>query len=189
MIFYDVLTDAFRNHWMVSLHFDPSKQASCSLGYIQYFDNEWVLLESIGIDGANEGYELRKTEELYRVSLSGKYIDKISILHSNYSKVKNNVQLAVRKCVTARSILCDIISQIAGTNAIVTIWTEDSDDSIIGQIVKFTNNMVQIQEVDDFGEYNEIIYLKVDCIKAIDISSRKCQVLEFLCSQQHRQSS
>ncbi len=179
MTFSTVLQSALSEKRIVSLHFNPDNQSTFSVGYIVYFDAEWILLESIDTDGADEGYELRDHESLFRVDARGKYEDKIELLSKQYKPGQRELIIS-HETMGDMPVMEYLFQESKKNNRIIVVWTDDEYDSIIGYVTSYGESVVAIQEVDDYGNRDAEIYLKIESVRSLDIDSKKCRMLEFL---------
>lgn len=172
------LKKAKRSGHIVSVHSDPSNQASCAVGYVDQIDDTWIRLKAISIDGENAGYEIRSLDDIFRIDINGAYEKKIGYLRKNTGKIFREVDLSAP--IETDGILLSTLKEAQKKKMVITIWTEDEDDSIVGSIDHINENTVKILSIDDYGKEDGFILISIDEIVSVDCNSRKCQIIKFL---------
>lgn len=172
------LKNAKRNGHVVSLHSDPTNQSRCVVGYIDQIDDAWIRLKAISPEGENAGYEVRPLDAIFRVDVNGIYENKIEYLLQNIDNIyqKNDLTYSVG----IDGILITTLKEAKEKKLIVTLWTEDEDDSIIGLIDKVNESTVNILSIDDYGKKDGLILITIDEIVSIDCDNRQSQIIKFL---------
>ncbi len=128
----DVLKGAMLNHQLVGIYLDPSNLSSCSVGYVDAIDNTKVRLRAISPAGKNTGYEIRLIDELYRVDVDTLYLRKIGFLHKNHDQIFSDIELI--QPAENSDVLFSTLKDAKNKRAIVILWTEDKDDSMVGYV-------------------------------------------------------
>ncbi|AGW14186.1 hypothetical protein [Megalodesulfovibrio gigas] len=178
MAIIDVLAKAKKDGTMVATHINPADQSSCSVGFVYYVDENWYILKSYAPDGSDDGYEIRRTNDLFRVDMQGVYESKIEFLSKHHQEFRHRVEIPTIK--SNDNLIGEILQALVASNAIGVFWTTDDDDSIIGFVKEYDSEWVTVQIVDDYGRVDSLVAVKHSEIRAIDFNSKKCQIINFL---------
>ncbi|QJT10483.1 hypothetical protein [Oceanidesulfovibrio marinus] len=175
-----ILIEAQKERKLVAMYVDPSDQTSCSVGLVHHVDTDWYVLKSFDTIGADDGFELRKIEHLYRVDVQGPYEKKIDFLRKHYLETFRAVDLHVIDD-EKKDFVTMCLEEMLRSDAIVYIWTEDEEYASIGYVRSVEDGVVMLQTVDDFGRIDSDVYIEIGTIEAVDFNPRKSQVTDFLC--------
>jgi len=172
------LRKAKKNNHIVSLHSDPFDQSKCTVGYVDQIDDIWIRIKAISTEGENAGYEIRLLANIFRIDVNGAYEKKIEYLRKNTGNIFRKVDLV--STIEENGILLATLKEAQERKMVITLWTKDENDSIIGLIDQVNDNTVKILSIDDYGREDGFILICISEIDSVDCDSRKCQIIRFL---------
>ena len=173
-----ILKEARESNQIVSIHSNPANQAVCTTGVVDYITDSMVRLKLISPGGEPDGYKVRLLKNVFRIDVYSEYEKKIAFLNKNYNEILNEVKLV--DPIENNNLIYSTLKESKQKKLIIVIWTDDEEDSIIGYIDDLNVETVKIVSINDYGQEDGIIILKIDEIREIDCNSYKCQILKYL---------
>ena len=146
--------------------------------YIDLITDKEVRLRSISSDGEDDGYEIRRLKEIFRVDYDGKYENKIKFLNNSQGKIFRYFKLA--KKIENNNIFLTTLRGAKQNNLGVTLWLKDNDNSVAGYIKSINLTSITLSLVDDYGQEDGLITLNLKEITAMSCNTRYEQKFMFL---------
>lgn len=174
----ETLKKAKEHNEIVSIHVDPLNQADCDIGYVDEISDSWVRIRAISREGYNGGYFISSLEKIFRIGIHDSYVKKIEFIKNNIMDVFKAVEFLLP--IEENNIIYTTLKEAQQKELIVTLWTEDDGDSVIGYVDDFNEDTVKILVIDDFGEEDGFIVIALSEVVNIACNDRKCQVIKFL---------
>lgn len=159
----NLLQEAFEQNNPVSIYGDPYDSTVFSFGTVMHLSAEHLLFASIDPDGFNDGWQLIKLDDIYRIETDGAYENKIIKLH------KLRAEPEQEPLPVDPNDLLRTICAYAAQNRILCSFriAYDEGDTVSGFITEISDEEILIQAVSTFGMPNGLCRLKMDSIKRI----------------------
>ncbi len=148
---------------IVSLYVDEDLTTTFTVGKYLYISDEHILYNEITTDGQDNGLACLPLEEIYRVSLDGKYEKAIESL---YEQTNEYDDLTVNS-----NLVSSLLSYAKNKDYIVNIELLGSNNTDeMGFVQDITDDIVTIKSIDDYGKENGISFFNIN-----DISYLACK--------------
>lgn len=168
----------FNNGIVASFLCDEGDTQSILVGYVQCYNDSEVLIAHISAHGYYDGFILKHIDDISRIGYNGDYERKIEKLYN----LRKQVHLAFRKEETEKEEVLHSLLEIAKKyNYIASLYLRDS--SISGFIDTYSDDMISLRVIDEFGKENGIMFVRIDEIVTIAVDSDDEQDLTLLRGQ------
>ena len=177
---YESLDLARQKNQLVSLHSSPDDWPKCSVGYVKFLSNDYVLIKAVDKYGFDAGYELRQISEVFRVDIGGSYENRLSFLNSNQRRIPHDIEILTSEDnMLISTLLCAKSESLA-----VTIVGSDKGDSISGFVSQISDRILTLKVIDDNGLEDGLSIIDLGEIASVDINTLREQSLLFLYNEQ-----
>jgi len=150
----------------ISIYNDSENSDKCCLGYVQAVNEEWVLTKEISPDGHFDGYCTQRFEEIFRVEQDTKYIKKLAILYELKKEENSEFMLNF-----SENILSNALDSAIQNHIITTIWVNNDSGTITGYVTEYQDDMVTLQQINDFGEKNGLVIIYEKDIEQVTLGA------------------
>jgi len=152
-----------KNGQIISLYIDEDSTTTFAVGKYLYISNEHILYNEITTDGQDNGLACLPLEEIYRISLDGKYEKAIESL---YVQANEYNDLTVNS-----NLVYSLLSYAKNKNYIVSVELLGSNNTDeMGFVQDISDDIVTIKSIDDYGKENGISFFNIN-----DISYLACK--------------
>ena len=164
MEFFDKLKTFYRAHELISIYADDSDPSYAYYGYIQGMDETHLLLSAIHPEGRNFGLVLFKTDDILNFETDNREIQRIRKLTELYHITPTEITLPKGK-----NVLLSTLQYVAEKNMVCAL--ESIPDQLVTGFIKLEGNLVEMTELDRFGNVYGKCYYDIDNIWRIWIES------------------
>lgn len=155
-----------------SIYSDSENDTKFNVGYIIALNPEQMLLKNISPGGEYDGYMWLRVENVFRCSVDGKYEEKI--LQLGRIKDKRGLNLEVRQ----ENILEDLLTYAMKEKRLLEFVFLGG--YIAGYILGFSEGVLEIQEVNEYGKMEGVSCIIMGIIDEIHLDSITCREVERL---------
>lgn len=152
---------------IVSIYTNQEEPDSFSAGIVQAVDEEMVLINHITPYGLYDGYIVKQVSKVYRIEHNGQYEQKITKLYS-FRKQKHMVI-----DIQDDDVVLSVLEFARQNQLLVAIEILDSGYWDVQGVVKEIDNVIEIVQVNDYGEENGSTFINKN-----DISELRCDTEE-----------
>ena len=146
-----------------------------SAGYVAGINEKIFVLASVTPVGEYDGFLLRQTDSIYMLSTGGLYVDKL-LKFVDLNKTKFDF------CFNGGDLIQQILAFAQKNHAIVSLELMGSGyDDCIGFVESFDEEVCRIQEINEFGEPDEVSIVKLSCITTMSCDDSDDRPLKLLC--------
>ncbi|RAL21484.1 hypothetical protein [Thermoflavimicrobium daqui] len=165
---------------MVSVFTDRSQPDSCSVGFIHSLSSKQFAMKHVTPDGYNDGYILRRIEDIFRVDIAGEYERRLELIYTLQKQPYKDLMNAGVAFESDLFRACLVRAQ--DENLVVTICIDENDSQLnmVGFVKEMGSHEVTITRITsnglDDGEstfYIEDI-VKINCDTA---EEKTCKLL------------
>lgn len=150
---------------VVCLYYDECKLERECTGYIKKVRGEQVLLARITDDGEADGYLLKSWKEICHVEVEHKFHKRIETLYQR--KKESHIPLLLKK---EEDLMTDVIRACEEMKLMVSVYIDSDDDEWpLTGFVSQKENMVEVKEIDQYGEPICVSYVHADRITTMMI--------------------
>ena len=143
-------------------------------GYVVGVNEQYFILAAITPAGKYDGFLLKKTEPIYKISTDGRYIDKLLQLIS-INKTEVNLMF------DHDNLIQQLLVFAQQNRAIVSVELIDSGyDDCIGFVELIDENVCKIQEINEYGEADGVSLIKLSDITKVSCDDSDDQPLKLL---------
>lgn len=153
-------------------------------GYYLAQDEQYLLFNSINVDGLDDGFLLIKKESVKHAEYETKYCDKLRKLSEfhNTAKRKNEFQ--------SDKLMKQLLKYAKEAQSIVAIELQDSEKTdLFGFIFDYDEEYVYITEIDCYGLIDGKSVSKISDISSITIDEHYHSRYKILYSLNYNKSS
>ena len=143
------------------------------MGYINKLTDDKVIILHVGIHGEFDGYSACYIDDIYKLETGGKYLEKLNKLKhwglSDVPKIKFN-----NDCFET------LISTALENQSIIAIGCYNSDTAITGYVLDYSDALIKILQIDEYGEKDGEVTIYNDDINKIVIDDVECMEIDEL---------
>lgn len=167
----EILNRAINNGSVVSVFTDITEKQKCSVGFIESFDNDFVLIRHLTMNGEADEYALRKIENIYRIGAGGIYENKLRKLFC----IKKESFNIIPYNFDSDNILFNLIFYAKDFKKILEISIDENNEQelIVGLVKSITNDgNIILDKINNYGEYDGIAIINIDDIIDLNCDSK-----------------
>lgn len=175
-MFKNILQQSLTNRSKLSIYFSSSESNSFCFGSVVFCNDEYFILSSYTPYGDDDGFMLRKIDQITRIEIDSKYNKKmISLIelagteHTNFS-------------VNEDDIVEYLLKNAKSHHKVLSIEIFGSDDLAIGCVYSLLYPLCEIKQINEYGEDDGNLIFNIDDISSIRFDSKDELMLEKLCS-------
>lgn len=161
-----LLSKLHKDRKNVCIYFSSDDTTKFIYGQILAVNENYIAIYMISPDGCSDGILLKKTDTIIRVELEGQYSKKMEMLTLidpsevlNYSFEENIVKSMM------------LIAQ-ASRNIISIELIDSGYDDIVGFVCNIDNDMLKIEQIDEYGYDDGYSYINISDITQISYNSQ-----------------
>lgn len=160
---------------LISVFDDIENTNEFSVGFISNFNNDYYILRSITPHGRYDGFLLRKTKNILKLSTDGPYEEKIKILSERNNTHHKNCDFGNNDLVEA------ILTYALQNQLVVAIELLNSGcDDCTGFISSLDDEQCTIWKLNQYGKQNGTAIIEMNDITKINVDSEDEQDLKIL---------
>lgn len=170
----NTLKHAYTNRSIVSVYTNTNETDKFNLGFVVGLSDDFAIIHSLSPAGLNDGYDLYRIENIYRINTDGQYEKKL------YTVWKSTNQ-KIEHCFTEEVGLSVFMNFAKQNNYVTTIEVCDSgiDDSI-GHVKSVDEDFLQINALDLYGQPDGINRIKCEYITRASCNSEEERLIKLL---------
>lgn len=173
-MFKKILKESQMSRNKLSVYFSSSESNSFCFGNVVFCNDEYFILSSYTPYGEDDGFILRKVDEITRVEIDSKYNKKMESL------IKIMCTEHTSFIANADDIVGFILKEAKNNHRILSIEFFDSDELAIGYIYSLSYPLCEIKQINEYGENDGKLVFDVDNISSIRFESKDELTLEKL---------
>ena len=155
-----------KEHKLVCLYASTTEENEYT-GYLTDIRDDYFLFERIDEDGYADGYILGNVSAIYSIEIEHKYHRRIELLH----QLKGQTCLHL-EVIQQHTLLKDVIAYCEKHHLVATFYPEGKEDDYIVGFVKRVGELVEIRQLDQYGDFLGISYRNIDQIAYMTIEGR-----------------
>ncbi|AUS09487.1 hypothetical protein C1X05_12120 [Laceyella sacchari] len=171
---------------IVSVYSDRNQPGNFSAGFIDAISDEQFVMKHVTPEGTNDGYIMRRIEDVFRVDVHGEYEQRLRLL---YTLQKQRHEDFLNGAVTEQSnLFVESLTIAQARNLIVTICIDEteSQDDITGFVKEINTEEVTIARISSNGSNDgESIFLIEDITK-MNCDTTAERLIKQLYNHQHK---
>ena len=167
---HDVLVKVRDSENLVALYTDINDYNAFAVGYVQRLSNDKIIILNIGPHGEFDGYSACYIDDIYRVEIGSKYLQKIE-------KIKKFDISDVFKINEEEECFCAILKTALKIKKIVIIDCCNSEFGVKGHVIEYSNEIVRILQLTEYGELDGETVIRFNEINKIVIGDIECEEL------------
>ncbi|MGI6745871.1 MAG: hypothetical protein ACOX45_07000 [Acutalibacteraceae bacterium] len=174
-MFKEYLLSAKSGKLPISLYTDNEDTEKFSLGFVQEFSNDYVLIDSITPFGFYDGYTIKSYKDIYRLEHKDKYGEKVYKLYLLHEQKHQIVDLKTD------NLIFDLIHFAYENSLVVAIELHDSKiDDLIGFVSDIQDSMVTIEQLDSDGRNDGESVVSLEDITCVTCDSEREMAIKLL---------
>lgn len=181
-----VLKRSHEESLMVSVYSDRNEPEAFSAGFIDALSAGQFVMKHVTPEGIQDGYIIRRTEDVFRVDVGGEYERRLELL---YTLQKQRHEDFITGSVEQASNLFKESPEIAQRrNAVVTVCIDEteSQDEIKGFVKSVNSGGVTISRIShDGSDDGESTFFSDDIVK-INCDTADEKILKLLFDHRHK---
>ena len=148
--------------WL-EIHSDADDTEKFALGSLVAADDRWILLEGYDEDGGDDGYALRRIEDIVLVVDDSRYIRKVRALRGARGWSGQRIEPG-----DFEPLPC-LLDFAMKSGACVSVEIMNSGlSNASGRIRGYDADAVEIEQIDLYGAADGIVYVPVDALTRIE---------------------
>ena len=180
---YDLLKKYMQANVLVAIFANKENATSFAVGYINQLTENEVIILHVGLHGEYDGDSACYIDDIYKVETNNKYLNKLNVL-----KEWNVLDIPQIKNI-GKSCFETLIDTAINNNSIIAIGCNDLDEAIIGYINKYSDDIIMISQINEYGERDGDVTICIDGINRIVINDVECCEIEKLFRYQQSKSN
>ena len=173
------LLSAKQEHKPISIYTNENDTTKFSFGFVCGISDNHILIASINPFGYSDGYLIKPYKNIYRIESSDKYGQKLYQLYLLHHQHHCPFHL------TTDNLVFDLAYFAQENHKVVSIeLLESEDDDIQGFISEIKDNIITVEQLDDYGKKDGISVISFNDITSISCDSDKEIALTLLAENQ-----
>lgn len=165
----------FQNKIIATFYCEDGNKQNLFVGYIEKFNDDEILFAHISPHGFYDGFILKHIDDVRRIDYDGEYEKKIERLY----KLRQQVHKAISTFdPNDDEILYSLLDFAKQNDYIATL--ELADNNISGLVNGYSNDMIYLDVINDYGEENGISIVNVNEILSVAVDTDHEQDLRLL---------
>jgi hypothetical protein len=162
---------------LIEFHLDLNDLSTFGVGKVLKVSDEWGVIATISPDGMYDGYGLIRLDDIIKFNVNTKHIVRITKLYT----LKN--QKHSKYDVEEKDLLLGFLQFAQKNNFIVSIrFINNEYFDVQGYVKQVENDLLVIQNVTKFGEYDGESYFKLENIDRISCDDQGEHCIKILSS-------
>lgn len=174
----EILNELIKANKVVSIFSDYDNKEKCTVGFIKGFDDVYVLIICIDVNGEYDGIALRKLDCIYRIDFDGIYETKIYRLYE--LKNEENCEFLFNKSI---DVFSQLIKYAVSYDKVMEISIDEDNEQelIVGTVNSYSEDkIVYIKKINSYGENDGITVIDKQDIVTLNCDSRDARDLQLL---------
>lgn len=174
MMFKNILQKSQISKNKLSIYFSSSESNGFCFGTIEFCDEKQFIIGSYTPYGEDDGFILRKIDDVTKIETDSKYTEKmISLIEMLGTK---HATLSVND----NDVVKYLIKKAKSNYRIISIELLDSEELVVGYIQSISYPMCEIKQINEYGEEDGLLIFNIDDVSSIRIESKDELMLERL---------
>ncbi len=169
---YNLLNNLMEEKTLTAFYTNRDESDKFSVGYVYALETDTIIIINIGIHGEFDGFTLERIEDIFKIETDTLYLRKIKML-LDCDVQSQNLEIT-------GELLEDILKYAKNNNHIVMIRIEGTDDSIVGFVLKISDTIISVKQINEYGEYDGICLFYRNEINRVMMKDVECILLEKL---------
>ena len=165
----------FRNKIVASFYCDDGNRQNLCVGYIEKFNDSEILLSHISPHGNYDGFILKHIEDVRRIDYGGNYEKKVKKLY----KLKKQTHDVIQTFNPDDDEILYSLLDFAKQNDYIVSF-EFAENSISGIINGYTDDVIYLDVIDNYGAENGISIINANEILSVAVDTDHEQDLKLL---------
>ena len=167
---YQILKKIKEAGKITSIFNDIEDDDRFGVGFIVSLNQEEMLIKSISPNGEYDGYMWLRVETIFQCNFDGEYEKKIMALYDSCDRQGLDISdQDIRKNLLNYSISEKRVLEIVYLSKIIS-----------GYVVEYSDEVIAIREVNQYGKEVEIVYIKMELVDEIHMDTITCREMEKL---------
>lgn len=167
----------FKKRIIASFAFEDNDTQKFLVGYIEKYNDSEILIAHISPHGYYDGFILKHVEDVKRIDYGGEYEKKVERLYTIRNQTHDHINTLV---LEEECILEPLLDFAKHKNYVVTF--DLSDSCVSGFVNGYSDDVVYLEVVNDYGGENGISIINFDEILTISVDTDFEQDLRLLAS-------
>ena len=142
------------------------------VGYIQELIDDKILILNVGIHGEFDGYTVMYIDNIFRMEISSRYLNKIK-------KLQSFNQQDMVKIDTSKNLIEDLLNTAKEKEYIVAVVYGDDLEEVSGLVIS-VGDSITILQINEYGEEDGETYIHLDIIDRIVMDDAECRDIKKL---------
>ena len=163
------LLRAKKEGFVVSIYSNWNEPEKCSVGFVEDISNDQIILKHITPHGLNDGYAIRKRDDVFRVDLNGQYEKRLLTLYNLQGQ--KHINLLQNKTDKDSNLFKEALLSAQKLNMVINACIDETEaqESIVGWVKEVNNDEVVISQIsfDGLDDGESIIFIanivKINC--------------------------
>lgn len=167
---YQILKKIKEAGKITSIFNDIEDDDRFGVGFIVSLNQEEMLIKSISPNGEYDGYMWLRVETIFQCNFDGEYEKKIMALYDSCDRQGLDISdQDIRKNLLNYSISEKRVLEIVYLSKIIS-----------GYVVEYSDEVIAIREVNQYGKEVEMVYIKMELVDEIHMDTITCREMEKL---------
>lgn len=169
---YHVLECIKEKEQLISVFNDPEENDSFAVGYITELNQEELLLKYYSPQGLYDGYRWMRVEDIFQCGTDGCYEKRVPY----FCEAQNDGNIGFAP-ENDQDILKELFRFSMEKEKLLVF--ELPSEYITGYIRSYSEELLEIQSIDDSGQEDEHIYLDKEMVSEIQMDTLTCKKMEI----------
>lgn len=179
-MFKNILQNSQNSQKKISVYFSSLESSGFCFGGIEFCDEKHFMLASYTPYGEDDGFILRKIEDVTKIETDSKYNKKMVMLIEMLDE--KHAQLNV----DCNNVVDELLENSKNNHRILSIGLSDSEELVVGYIHSISYPLCEIKQINEYGEEDGILIFNINDIYSVRIGSKDELMLEMLYSAKNR---
>lgn len=168
----------YKNKKVATFYCDDNGTQKLLVGVVEQYNDSEILIAHISPHGYYDGLILRHIEDVRRIDYDGEYEKKIKKLY----QLRKQQHKQMQSFNADDEILYSLLDFAKQNDCIVSL--EFADNSISGFVNGYSNDVIYLEVINEYGVENGISIINVDEILYVVVDSDHEQDLKLLVEEQ-----
>lgn len=183
--FYPLLRTSLEDGRLISVFTDETDEFE--VGQVESLSTDEVRMVLVGVHGGYSGYRAIRISRIQRVEWDSAYEKRIEVLRNGFDPEAYRVEL--NRADSSDSILIQTLRQAMNLNLVVGLCDEEDYLYGHGYVVSVDEETVTLKNLNDSGENDGNLTMRIDLIDSVTCNSRDDRALRFLHKDQQAQAA
>lgn len=172
----------------ISVFSDSSDPGNCSCGYIDHLSGSLFIMKHISPEGLNDGYIVRKIDDIIRVDYYGSYEKKIQLLYKlqkqNHGRLLEHLNIS-----SSSNLFVEVFLKAKEKKLLVSLSLDEDQEAITGFVKNVDQDSLtaSVFKLSDQGEFDGVTSFSIEDVDKVNCDTSDERTIQLLFNERAKQ--